>query len=126
MKKTNIIYWIVTGLFLASMLLTALPEIRQTADANAFMKQLGYPPYFNPFLGVLKILGIIVLLVPGYPRLKEWAYAGFFFDLTGAAYSQIAAFGFKPDIAFMLIFFVLWGASYVYFHSRLRSRQALA
>jgi hypothetical protein len=83
------------------------------------MHNLGYPDYINPFLGVLKILGIVVILIPGNPRLKEWAYAGFFFDLLGATYSQIAAGGFQPQMAFMLIYFILWGVSYIYFHKKL-------
>lgn len=119
MKKTNIIFWIVTGLFLAFMLFSAINEIINNADAKTFINHLGYPDYFNPFLGVLKVLGIIAILVPGYPKISEWAYAGFFFDLLGATYSQIATDGFKPDIAFMLIFFLALAVSYIYFHKRL-------
>jgi hypothetical protein len=119
MKKTNIIYWIFTALFLGFMLFSAIPEIRQNADSKAFMDHLGYPGYINPFLGVLKVLGMIAILVPGYPRLKEWAYVGFFFDLLGATYSLISSDGFKPEISFMALPFVLWLVSYIYFHKRL-------
>jgi len=124
MKKNNIIFWIATILFLGLILLSAIPEIMQVAKAKEFMHTLGYPDYINPFLGVLKILGIVALLIPGYPRLKEWAYVGFFFDLLGATYSAIAAGGFQPQIAFMLIYFILWGVSYVYFHKRLQGAVA--
>lgn len=114
MKKTNLIFWIVTIIFCGFMLFSAASEIINNADAKTFITHLGYPAYFNPFIGVLKVLGVIALLVPGYPRIKEWAYAGFFFDLFGATYSQIANDGFKPGIAFMLLFFIFWGVSYAY------------
>ena len=119
MKRTNIIFWIVTILFSAFMLFLASTEIINGADAKAFIRHLGYPDYFNPLIGVLKVLGVIAILIPGIPRLKEWAYAGFFFDLFGAAYSQIASDGFKPDVLFMLVFFIFWGISYRYFHKRI-------
>jgi hypothetical protein len=123
MKKTNLIFWTVTGLFSAGMLLSAIPEIMQTQQANDIMNQLGYPAYINPLLGVLKILGIVVILVPGFPILKEWAYAGFFFDLLGATYSGIAKGGFDPKIIlFMGGYFLLLGISYNY--SRKRTRLA--
>jgi DoxX-like family len=120
MKRTNSIFWIITILFSAFMLFSAIPEIRLTAEAKLFMNHLGYPDYFNPFIGVLKILGVIAILVPGYPRITEWAYAGFFFDLTGATYSQIATDGFLPQIGFMLIVYIFWLVSYIYFHKRLK------
>ena len=120
MKKTNIIFWIATIVFAGLMLFTAIPEIMQPAASKEFMRHLGYPDYINPFIGVMKILGIIAILTPRYPRLKEWAYAGFFFDLLGATYSQIGSDGFKPEIAGMLIFFIPWAVSYVYFHKKLK------
>ena len=113
MKKTNTIYWIFTALFAAMMLLSSIPDVMQTEETKAFMAQLGYPPYFTPFIGVAKILGIIAILIPGYPRIKEWAYAGLFFDLIGATYSQIAQFGFMPGTLFMLLPTLLGVFSYV-------------
>ncbi len=119
MKKTNTIFWSVTILFVAFMLFTAVPEIMQSAEGREFMRHLGYPDYFNPFIGWLKVLGVIAILLPGIPRLKEWAYAGFFFDLLGATYSQIASDGFMLPISFMLVPFIFWGISYSYYHKRL-------
>lgn len=119
MKKTNAIFWSFTILFAAFMLFSAVPEIIQSAESKEFMKHLGYPDYFNPFIGVLKILGVIAILLPGIPRVKEWAYAGFFFDLFGATYSQIASDGFMLSILFMLLPFIFWGISYAYYHKRL-------
>jgi hypothetical protein len=103
------------------MLFSAIPEIINATEAKTFMSQLGYPEYFNPFIGVLKVLGAIAILVPGFPVLKEWAYAGFFFDLFGATYSQWAAFGPIPQLTFMLLPFVLWLVSYIYFRKRLKA-----
>jgi hypothetical protein len=67
------------------------------------MTGLGYPVYILPFLGWAKILGVIAILVPGLPKIKEWAYAGLFFDLVGAWYSMISAYGFDPGSLFMLL-----------------------
>lgn len=119
MRKTNTIFWSVTILFVAAMLFSAVPEIMQSAESREFMKHLSYPDYFNPFIGWLKVLGVIAILLPGIPRLKEWAYAGFFFDLLGATYSQIASDGFSLPILVMSVFFILWGISYTYYHKRL-------
>ena len=90
MKKINILYWIVTGLMAAFMLLGAIMDILKTEDAMTFIKELGYPEYFTRFIGVMKILGVVAVLIPGYSKLKEWAYAGLAFDTLGAAYSHIA------------------------------------
>ena len=116
MKKTKTIYWIVTGLFGAFMGFTAIPDILMNADAITFMNHLGYPNYFIPFIGVAKVLGVIAIFIPGFPRVKEWAYAGLCFDLIGAVYSIVAIDGFQPGIFFMLLPFVLGTISYIYSH----------
>jgi hypothetical protein len=103
MKRIKTLYWIITGLFLVFMLFTSIPEITRTKQDIEFMHSLGYPAYLSPFLGIAKILGIIALLVPGYPHLKEWAYAGFAFDLLGATYSGIAVGGFMFQQLFMVL-----------------------
>jgi hypothetical protein len=124
MKKTNIIYWIFTGLFAALMLFSAVPDALCLPEATAFMNNLGYPLYFTRFIGVAKILGVIAILIPGYPRIKEWAYAGLFFDLAGALYSNIAASGFKPQMLGMLIWIIPFVGSYIYYHKRLSLKTA--
>ena len=103
MKKTKIFYWVITVLFSAFMLFSAVPDILVVPDAVKFMTDLGYPVYIIPFLGVAKLLGIIAILIPGFPQIKEWAYAGLFFDLLGATYSGIAKGGFDPQILFMIL-----------------------
>jgi hypothetical protein len=103
MKKTKIYYWIITGLFCAFMLLSAVPDILLTPATVKFMTDLGYPVYIIPFLGIAKLLGVIAILIPGFPKIKEWAYAGLFFDLVGATYSGIAKGGFDPRILTMIL-----------------------
>jgi hypothetical protein len=120
MKKINILYWVFTGLFGAVMLFSAIPDIIVVPDAVAFVTdKLGYPKYIIPFLGVAKTLGVIAILIPGFPRIKEWAYAGLFIDLVGATYSNICVDGFQPGMAGMIVFFGLGALSYIYYHKKL-------
>jgi uncharacterized membrane protein YphA (DoxX/SURF4 family) len=124
MKKTKILYWVFTILFAASMVFTAIPDLTLNPEAVKFMTQLGYPNYFTHFIGAAKILGCIALLIPGFPRIKEWAYAGLMFDLIGAVYSCIMAMGFQPQMAFMLVFFILFALSYIYHHKLMNEKAA--
>jgi uncharacterized membrane protein YphA (DoxX/SURF4 family) len=95
MKAKNIAYW-TTTIFVASLIgsggVAQLAQYR--ANPHGVVPQLGYPMYFFGILGVWKVLGAIAILVPRYPRLKEWAYAGIFFDVTGAAASCAAVGGY--------------------------------
>jgi uncharacterized membrane protein YphA (DoxX/SURF4 family) len=118
-KRDSIIFWISTGLFCAFMLTSAIPNILSAKEWVDVFKQLGYPVYLLPFLGVAKLLGVVALLVPGFNRVKEWAYAGFFFDLVGAVYSGLAVGGFDPKMLIMMIPFALLGLSYGYHQKRL-------
>ncbi|RZL11985.1 MAG: DoxX family protein [Pedobacter sp.] len=114
MKSTKIIYWTTTILFAAFMAFTAIPDILMSEEAVKFIDQLGYPRYFIPFIGYAKVLGSIAILVPQFKLIKEWAYAGLFFDLIGATYSNIYVFGINSSMIFMVIPFALGIASYVY------------
>lgn len=125
MKKINILYWTFTVLFALIMLSTALPNVMMSPDSiDLIHTQLGFPKYFIMFVGVAKILGVIGILVPGYPRVKEWAYAGLFFDLTAATVSGIAVEGFNPMQLFMLVFFAPGVVSYIYYHKKLNAEKA--
>ena len=115
-KRDKILFWVSTILFCAFMLTSTIPNIMSTAEWVEVFKQLGYPVYMLPFIGIAKLLGIIALLVPGFPRLKEWAYAGMFFDLTGAVYSGLMVGGFNPLMLVMLIPYVLGTLSYIFYH----------
>ncbi|HTF16549.1 MAG TPA: DoxX family protein [Chryseolinea sp.] len=116
MKKIKILYWVFTGLFAAFMISTAIPNIMINQQSIDLFAQLGYPKYLIGFIGWLKLLGAIAILVPGFPRVKEWAYAGLFYDLMGATYSSIAAAGFMPPMLFMIVPFALEALSYIYYH----------
>jgi len=123
MKKTKIIYWIFTALFCIMMLGSAIPDIMKHPMAIKGMHdQLGYPLYFISFIGIAKALGVIALLVPGFPRIKEWAYAGLMFDLIGATYSIISAGQPFSDWIGMLLPIILGTCSYIYYHKLLRMR----
>ena len=124
MKKTKIIYWIFTVLLVVSMLAAAIPEVLSLDAGTKYLVALHYPLYLSMLLGVTKLLGIIALLVPGFPRLKEWAYAGFWIDLVGATYSQIAVGIPVNQWIFMSIWFVFLFGSYIYYHKRLKESSA--
>jgi hypothetical protein len=119
MRKIKIMYWIFTGLFAALMLFSAVPDALVVPDAITFMVKLGYPVYIIRFLGVAKILGVIVVLIPGFPRLKEWAYAGLFFDLIGATYSVISVGTPFSGWILMSIWIIMLFASYYFYHKKL-------
>lgn len=121
MKKIKIIYWISTVLFGAMMLFSGIMNLMVTADSVKLLTtDLGYPIYLIPFIGAAKILGVVGILVPGFPRVTEWSYAGLFFDLIGATYSFIAFGSPFSDWAGMLVFFILGGVSYIFYHKKLR------
>lgn len=121
MKKINIIYWVSTILLILLMLSSAVPSLLNSQQAIDFMKHMQYPFYFAKFLAVAKLLGIVALLVPGFPRIREWAYAGFTFDLIAALYSFIALG--DPAGSYMLfpVFFAILAVSYIYWHKKLRA-----
>jgi len=118
MSARNRIGWIVTGLMATLLLLSAVPDVLRIPGALLVFKHLGYPPYLLPFLGTAKMLGVAAVLVPGLPRIKEWAFAGLTFDVTGALYSHLSI-GDPPD-AWMpaLIALVLVGGSYLAYRVR--------
>lgn len=118
-KRNTILFWVFTALFAAFMLTSTIPNILSAPEWVEVFNQLGYPLYMLPAIGVAKLLGIIALLVPGFPRIKEWAYAGFFFDLTGAVYSGLMVGGFNSLMLIMLIPYVFGTLSYIYHHKRL-------
>jgi len=89
MKKRNkIIYWIATIWISLGMLSTGIVQLLQLEENIQIMQLLGYPMYLLSILGVWKILGVVAILIPKFPLLKEWAYAGFFFLMTGAMISH--------------------------------------
>lgn len=88
-KRNLIIYWIATVLLAFGMLGSGLQQLLHLKDMMDLMQPLGYPSYFFTIIGIWKIIGTIVILIPNFKLLKEWAYAGFFFVMTGAFFSHL-------------------------------------
>ncbi|MBC7904236.1 MAG: DoxX family protein [Gemmatimonadaceae bacterium] len=88
-KRNKIIYWIATAWLALGMLSTGIVQLLRWKDETDMMTHLGYPLYLLTILGLLKIVGVVAILVPKFPLLKEWAYAGFFFSMAGAVVSHI-------------------------------------
>jgi len=105
-------YWVTTSLFAVIFFISGVAELASARPAAAATLALGYPAYLLTILGVWKVLSVPALMAPGLPRLKEWAYAGIFFDLTGAAASH--AFSGDPPgkIATPLVLLVVATASW--------------
>jgi len=89
-KRNKIIYWVATIWLSLGMLSTGIVQLLKMKEEVVLFKQLGYPLYFMSILGIWKILGVIAILIPKFNLLKEWAYAGFFFAMSGALCSHIA------------------------------------
>jgi uncharacterized membrane protein YphA (DoxX/SURF4 family) len=112
-EKTRLIaYWALTAILALDFLVGGLASLARPPEVVAGMEHLGYPAYFALILGAWKVLGALALLAPRFPRLKEWAYAGFFFDLTGAAFSHVASGDGVGHALFPLIFAALAVASW--------------
>lgn len=90
-KRNKIIYWIATAWLALGMASTGIVQLLKLKDEADLMTRLGYPLYFLTILGIWKILGVIAVLAPKFPLLKEWAYAGFFFAMSGAVFSHLAS-----------------------------------
>jgi uncharacterized membrane protein YphA (DoxX/SURF4 family) len=90
MTARSIGYWITTALFALALLGSGLGDLVHAQPIVEGIAHLGYPVYLATLLGIWKVLGVAAILVPRFPRLKEWAYAGFAFELTGAAFSHVS------------------------------------
>jgi uncharacterized membrane protein YphA (DoxX/SURF4 family) len=110
MKATA--FWATTILGPASFVIGGYLHLTRDPQVMATLAHLGYPAYFATILGVWKVLGAIAIVVPGIPRVKEWAYAGFFFDLTGAAATRAFVGDGIGDILAPLVFLALVAASW--------------
>jgi len=120
-KTTNLIYWIATTVFAALMIFSAVGGLQPSEQSIKIIHDmLGYPVYFIQYISIAKLIGSIVILIPGLNRsLKEWAYAGLFFDLAGAIYSGVASSAtFDPMMLTMLIWILPGIISYYYWHKK--------
>ena len=125
-KTTNILYWVLTGLFSAFIIFSSIGGVTLNPQGVELMHDhLGYPNYFIQWISVLKIIGAIAILLPMVPaRVKEWAYFGFFVDLSTAVYSFIAVGDPASGWALMFVFIAVLVAAYVLYHKRLALRAA--
>src|SRR3984893_10973400 len=111
-KRNKIIYWISTIWLALAMLASGLQQIFQTKGFVDIIVHLGYPLYFMYILGVWKILGVIAILIPKFSQLKEGAYAGFSFAMSGAVFSHIASGDSMnevfPSLVLLILTLVSW------------------
>ena len=111
-RRNTIIYWTSTILLALGMLSGGLAQLFRVKESVDGIVHIGYPAYFVSLLGMWKIAGVIVLLSPRLPLLKEWAYAGFFFAMTGAVISHLAAGNhfteFLAPLVFTLLIVISW------------------
>ncbi|SRR5690554_5695220 len=113
-RKNKIVYWIATLWLCLGMTSTGIVQLMGMKEEVATITGLGYPPYLLNILGVWKLAGVVVVLLPGLPLVKEWAYAGFFFAMSGAAVSHASAGGSIGDIWPSLLLLVLTALSWYF------------
>lgn len=122
MKKIKIFYWIFTGLMIALMLFSGITGLTSPVQSRALISEhLGYPGYFVPLVSIAKLFGVAAIAVPGFHRLKEWAYAGFAFDLGIAIYSFIAVKDPISSTLFILFGLILVFGSYIFYHKKMKN-----
>ena len=112
MNKTLIGYWILASIFCLAMTAGGVMNLIRFEAQQEAMTNLGYPVYLMTILGVAKIAGVVALLIPGMPLLKEWAYAGFTFDLLGASASHAFVGDPAPQIITPLVLLAIAAGSY--------------
>lgn len=125
-KTINLIYWVSTILFAGLMSFSAIPNMLANEDSiKVLHDMLGYPIYFISFIGIAKLLGVIAILIPGLNKIKEWAYAGLFFDLAGATYSGVAVAGtFDPMMLTLLAWIIPGIVSYIFWNKKMKLQTA--
>lgn len=116
-KRNKIIYWIATIWLSLGMFATGAVQLFKMKEGQGgadMVTHLGYPVYLLTLLGIWKVLGVITLLIPKFPLLKEWAYAGFFFIMTGAIFSHIASGDGVKELFPSLLLLVLTAVSWYF------------
>jgi uncharacterized membrane protein len=111
-NRNKVIYWILTIFLAIAMTAGGVQQMLQVGGYNEIVTKLGYPLYMLSIIGAWKILGVITILIPKAPLLKEWAYAGFVFVMSGAAISHIVMgqpfTEALPSLILLLIIFLSW------------------
>lgn len=109
-KRDKYIYWIATVWLASAMIASGIQQIFTIGGFVEIMRKLAFPTYFSKILGIWKLMGVTVILIPGFPLLKEWAYAGFVFVLSGAIISHLVVADGTKEIfapAFLLVITML-------------------
>ncbi len=118
-KSGKITYWIATVWLALGMTSTGIVQLMKMEEEVQMMEHLGYPVYFLSLIGIWKLLGVIAILIPKFPLLKEWAYAGFTFTMIGALFSHLAMGDGMVDFFGPTLLLLLTGISW-YFRPRSR------
>ena len=113
-RRNKIIYWISTIWLALGMLSTGFVQLIKMDGEVTRIAQLGYSDYILTILGVWKILGVVALLIPKFPLLKEWAYAGFFFAMSGAVCSHLARGSGTADFFGPVLLLILTAVSWYF------------
>lgn len=122
MKKNKIIYWISTGFFCAFLLLTSISYFTDPKFVGIY-QHLGFPQYFRVELGIAKIFGVLILLIPQMPsKVKEWVYVGFGITLISGAIAHFNSGDPTGYVANALFWFALLIISYIYWHKKMNER----
>ncbi|MEJ7560756.1 MAG: DoxX family protein [Pedobacter sp.] len=112
-RSKTVIYWILTGFLSFGMLAQGFTQVLQVQGyVDMIVVKLGYPLYLLTIIGVWKILGVIAIIIPRFALLKEWAYAGFFFVMSGALFSHLAnrdpILDILPSVFLLMLIFGSW------------------
>ncbi len=113
-KKNKIIYWISTGWLSLGMVSTGIVQLIKMQEETDLIAKLGYPAYILTLLGIWKLLGVIAILIPKFPLVKEWAYAGFFFAMSGAIFSHLTVGDGAKELFEPVLLVVLTGVSWYF------------
>ena len=120
MKVNKIVYWTSTIIFAGMFLMSAMMYLTKSPELVEGMKFLGFPMFILPLLGTAKLLGAIALLQPKFKTLKEWAYAGFTFNLIGAIWAHVAT---NTPFTLVAVFFVVLAVSYIFWKRTLSAQE---
>ncbi|RDB07391.1 DoxX family protein [Runella aurantiaca] len=113
-KRNKIIYWIATVWLALGMLSTGIVQLLKMKEEVDMFAHLGYPVYFLTLLGIWKLLGVVAVLIPKFPLVKEWAYAGFFFAMSGAVFSHILLGDSPKELFGPLLLLILTAVSWYF------------
>lgn len=113
-KRNKIIYWVATIWLSLGMVATGLVQLLKVASEVEYITGMGYPLFILTIIGIWKLLGVIAILIPKQPLLKEWAYVGFFFVMSGAIFSHIAVGNGIKDMGGPILLLVLTVVSWYF------------